>query len=572
MRLLGLALLLGCLMLVSCRSGSETLVPPVIESIHPTGIVGTPGDAIEFSAVVTGASGSATYAWTFGGGGNADDPTSPTPLVTLGSVDSYSGSLTVTDGESFDTAPFEFEVVNVPVIQSVSPTANAGLPLGEVQFTAEILGEPTEWQWSFRSGGAIPEDPTDESPVVTLQNPGTYEGELVATNSNGSSEAFPFEFTVAQPVAPTWTFVKVGTATASGVLGLNMALTNDKLVIAFTDAQERVSWVTIEPLKPELQALSTPYHMAGSDVTLRGTRFLLTSTDFTPRLVATGGEDSPSGVLKLFLATSTLPNDPSDWEQSAIQTGQTVEFDPVSLISIDHGLGVVFHVGSRLRFGVTETTDPTDPGDWTTHTLSDSSGILLHDVLQVGDHLYVAALRGAASGATLLDLYFTSAAPPTEQADWDSAPPLGFDSGFLFQPRLLAWDGLPVVVASSPPSRGQGETELYFLASSEPSTLAEWSPTRITPIGRSTHAFSTAAVAGRLAVLYADQSSGGLMVARQVGADPKLSASWESRSIADWNPGSDLPAGMIAIEGRLVIAFVDPADQVLTLAFADGPY
>lgn len=93
---------------------------------------------------------------------------------------------------------------------SVRPADLVGaLPLNaregeEVTFVPHYRTVPTgevTWAWDF-GGGATPNTPTDEQPVVTIGAPGVYACTVTASNAAGSSE-FPFYFN-STPAGGSW--------------------------------------------------------------------------------------------------------------------------------------------------------------------------------------------------------------------------------------------------------------------------------------------------------------------------------------------------------------------------------
>ncbi|MCB1217251.1 PKD domain-containing protein [bacterium] len=81
----------------------------------------------------------------------------------------------------------------VPVIDSVSPLT--GLTGEAIQMTALTSGASINaWSWDF-GGGATPGTSTDESPMITLGDPGVYECSLTV-DGNLDSDTFNFQLTV----------------------------------------------------------------------------------------------------------------------------------------------------------------------------------------------------------------------------------------------------------------------------------------------------------------------------------------------------------------------------------------
>ncbi|MCB9232995.1 MAG: PKD domain-containing protein [Bacteroidia bacterium] len=58
-------------------------------------------------------------------------------------------------------------------------------PGGTVQFSDNSTGGPTSWSWTF--SGGTPSSSTNQNPLVSYANAGTYNVSLTATNGNGSN-------------------------------------------------------------------------------------------------------------------------------------------------------------------------------------------------------------------------------------------------------------------------------------------------------------------------------------------------------------------------------------------------
>ena len=167
--------------------------PPNATAVNPTG--GVTGEDVQFAVTVTGDA-PLSYAWDFGGGATPATSTEESPIVTLGAAGVYgTASVTVTNpfGESF----FGFTLaVNDPVapeIISVSPTS--GYRGDEIMISAVITGTPPfTYDWDF-GWAATPDESTDASPTITLDDPGVCQCKLDVTSPYGSDTYF-FDLTV----------------------------------------------------------------------------------------------------------------------------------------------------------------------------------------------------------------------------------------------------------------------------------------------------------------------------------------------------------------------------------------
>jgi PKD repeat protein len=70
-------------------------------------------------------------------------------------------------------------------------TSTGETPL-KVQFTDESLGSPTAWKWDFDNDGIT--DSTQQSPIFTYKEPGTYTVELEASGPYGEDSTTKLNF------------------------------------------------------------------------------------------------------------------------------------------------------------------------------------------------------------------------------------------------------------------------------------------------------------------------------------------------------------------------------------------
>jgi|GEM_PF-3058749 len=176
--------------------GEPVDLTPNIESVRP--MSGEPYEEnVEVECTVHVRPPGTTYLWDFGGGAEPNILEQPTGTVILGEDGHYNASLTVDNGFATEVFEWTLEVTSAPCIQSVSPTKGAD---GEdVQFTVDWTGtrENVSYSWNF-GGGATPNTSEEESPQVTLAEPGYYNAGVTITNVAGS-DTFNFELAVGRP-------------------------------------------------------------------------------------------------------------------------------------------------------------------------------------------------------------------------------------------------------------------------------------------------------------------------------------------------------------------------------------
>ncbi|MFK7808980.1 MAG: PKD domain-containing protein, partial [Saprospiraceae bacterium] len=122
-----------------------------------------------------------SYSWNFGDG-NTSESTNPTHTydgdgtytVTLIATNNC-GSVTVTGVVVISTDP----------VAGFSATPTTGCSPLEVSFMDDSSPNTTSWLWTFEGG--TPATSTEQNPVVTFNDPGTYDVTLVATSPGGDN-------------------------------------------------------------------------------------------------------------------------------------------------------------------------------------------------------------------------------------------------------------------------------------------------------------------------------------------------------------------------------------------------
>lgn len=99
------------------------------------------------------------------------------------------------DGE--DLAIDGFKLVEMNDGSDAKVNVNEG---NRVSFIDLSTGSPTSWQWSFPGGQ--PSESSEQNPVVTYQNAGTYDVTLTVNGPNGSSTTTRAQYVNATPQAP----------------------------------------------------------------------------------------------------------------------------------------------------------------------------------------------------------------------------------------------------------------------------------------------------------------------------------------------------------------------------------
>ncbi|ABS56933.1 PKD domain containing protein [Methanoregula boonei 6A8] len=149
-----------------------------------------------------------SWSWDFGDGTGSRDK-NPTHLYA--SPGTYDVSLTVNTADQTDTTTVQSEVIATPprVVANFTARPLTGPVPFTVRFTDQSTGFPTSWSWTFQeawnisflsSGTSSPfAVSTDQNPVITFTDPGTYNVWLTVNNAYGSSDIVKNGYIVATP-------------------------------------------------------------------------------------------------------------------------------------------------------------------------------------------------------------------------------------------------------------------------------------------------------------------------------------------------------------------------------------
>ena len=207
----------------------QSVIAPVIQSVAPSGTAGRAGDHVQFVATVGGNPNA--WQWHFGGGILPTDSLDSSPSVILSGPGDFSGTVTACNVTGCsETMSFTYHVdpgTNpAPKVVSVSPSGNAGFPAARARLSARTDVQVTDWFWSVETGAGSLDDPRFAEPILTLGDPGTYQGHVIACGSGGCSDPEPFTVKVTAPGSwATYTIPPV--AKAGQIYGVSVAILAD---------------------------------------------------------------------------------------------------------------------------------------------------------------------------------------------------------------------------------------------------------------------------------------------------------------------------------------------------------
>jgi PKD repeat protein len=161
-------------------NGSDTIVEPMYIRAKDV-------PAVDFSQMVSGnqvnltntTANGTSYMWSFGDGNSS---TEENPAHTFAENGNYSVQLTATNECGSKSVTKSVVITAYPAADFIATELIGCVPF-EVQFQDNST-QATAWEWTFENGN--PASSTEEDPIVTYSERGTYTVTLKATNNYGS--------------------------------------------------------------------------------------------------------------------------------------------------------------------------------------------------------------------------------------------------------------------------------------------------------------------------------------------------------------------------------------------------
>lgn len=152
--------------------------------------VATFTSVIEGLTVTFNSSGSigTTYTWNFGDGGNSN---LPNPVHVYAGGGTYNVTLTVSNSCGTEVTSAVITVIASPLAGFSANIVEGCAPL-TVQYINQSTGQINTYSWVFEGGS--PATSSQPSPVVTYNNPGTFDVTLTVSNAVGSDVQFNPDF------------------------------------------------------------------------------------------------------------------------------------------------------------------------------------------------------------------------------------------------------------------------------------------------------------------------------------------------------------------------------------------
>jgi PKD repeat protein len=269
-----------------------------------------------------------SWSWDFGDGTGSHDQ-NPTHLYM--SPGSYDVSLTVKTADQTDTSTQQNEVIATPprVVANFTATPLTGPEPLTVRFTDQSTGFPTSWNWNFQeawnyssleSGSSSPYAvSTEQNPLITFTDEGTYNVWLTVNNAYGSSDIVKDGYiTVGEPYNISTSDILVRTA-KPGYLEANSSA---QFVVSDTPAAITVNGTYHDLPKGAVVLVVADSNQPG-DITIDHNRILKFS--FPDMVVYVNGNLLDKGSIDSIYIPS----------MTQFQTGLTYYFTPASAQTLE---------------------------------------------------------------------------------------------------------------------------------------------------------------------------------------------------------------------------------------------
>ena len=171
---------------VSNSSGSDSITKTDYITVHkrPIALFTASSTNLAVGEIITFTDQSlnnpTSWLWDFG---NGDTSTDQNPTYAYNEVGTYTIALTVSNeyGDNTNTKSGYITIGRAPDAEfSATPTEITEVM--NVEFTDESLNTPTSWNWDFGDGSSS----TEQNPIHTYYDAGTYTVELTVSNAYGS--------------------------------------------------------------------------------------------------------------------------------------------------------------------------------------------------------------------------------------------------------------------------------------------------------------------------------------------------------------------------------------------------
>ena len=122
-----------------------------------------------------------TWKWSFGPASPSSSP-NRNPQVRYNQTGTYDVTLIVSNEFDSDTlTKSNYILIYEPLVAAFSVSSQHVVEGEQLYFVDESAGEPTAWRWSFPGGSMS--NSSDQNPTISYNIPGTYDVQLVASNS-----------------------------------------------------------------------------------------------------------------------------------------------------------------------------------------------------------------------------------------------------------------------------------------------------------------------------------------------------------------------------------------------------
>jgi len=255
-----------------------------------------------------------------------------------------------------------------PVVTGVTPTGIVGAVDEKLTFQVTATGNPTTFEWSFGEGAREP-TATGQNPTIYLgPNPGTFQGTVTATNTDGTSAPFSFSYRVLDPQRPdfSWHRVQFSGLEMSIPDSQHLLLAGDRPVLLYSEqmgANRPLRVAVAQTPLPESAGDWITHNVIDDQVWNTAATIINDRIHFVVTVDDSAGKNPIHGR-----ATVPLPTLPGHWvfaQMQAPELGQEYG-TPMKLLSLN-GRPYLFArrpAGGHLYGYNTNNPTPSGSGDW----------------------------------------------------------------------------------------------------------------------------------------------------------------------------------------------------------------
>lgn len=447
----------------------EVISRPVIDQVAPTS--GDSGEQLTITAYLDQGTEPLAWSWDFGGGASPDISTDAQPLVTLGEIGSYSGSVQVSNAWGTDSLEFTLEVKDpneqptwqsheIDLVGQLNDAfASAGIVDGKPAFFMIRENSPDPFLYYYESSQAEPSLDIHWT-RTTISDDGWIDNHVsMAVLGGEPAAAYVYDnqtLRLSSRSAGTWSSHALQTGNFVGDR-VSLANVNGLPAVAFANYDDG-SW----PLGYAYADVAAPDETADwtlmdyTDVGIDSGRVYLSDNGGLPQVGFITRDAGDVFHVTVALADTAVPTGNGNWSSHYVYSG--INYRDRMLMSQSGGLPQIsftLHdtVDDQLFHAQATTAVPGSDADWNIYGMHTGGQIEIERLYSSGGK---PALCWSDDSPSPVGLAYSNVANPTMDTDWEiEQHALGIQVL-----AMLEVAGNPVLIALLPPDN---ELRYYVL-------------------------------------------------------------------------------------------------------------